>query len=119
MSDSLQPLWTVAHQTPLSMEFARQEYWSGLPLPSPGYLRNLGTEPRFPALQAGSLPSEPPGKPILLLWHSQLPAQFEPRNDHREGNDWNVHSFNLLCFHGSPSSALKIFFFSVNPVFML
>ena len=35
MSDSLQPLWTVAHQTPLSMEFARQEYWSGLPFPSP------------------------------------------------------------------------------------
>ena len=58
MSDSLQPLWTVAHQIPLSMGFARQEYWSGLPLPSPGGLPNPGTEPRFPALQADSLLSE-------------------------------------------------------------
>ena len=58
MSDSLQPLWTVAHQIPLSMGFSRQEYWSGLPLPSPGGLPNPGTEPRFPALQADSLLSE-------------------------------------------------------------
>jgi len=55
--------WTVAHQALLSMEFSRQEYWSGVPFPSPGHLLNLGTEPRFPALQADSLPSEPPGKP--------------------------------------------------------
>ena len=40
------------------MEFSRQEYWSGLPFPSPGDLRDPGTEPRFPALQADSLPSE-------------------------------------------------------------
>ena len=58
MSDSLQPLWTVAHQIPRSMGFARQEYWSALPLPSPGGLPNPGTEPRFPALQANSLLSE-------------------------------------------------------------
>ena len=53
----------VAHQTPLSMEFSRQEYWSGLSFPSPGGLPNPGTEPRSPALQADSLPSESPGKP--------------------------------------------------------
>ena len=51
MSDSLQPLWTVAHQIPLSMGFSRQEYWSGLPLPSPGGLPNPGTESVSPALQ--------------------------------------------------------------------
>ena len=45
------------------MEFSRQEYWSGLPFPSPGDLRNPGIEPGFPALQAEALPSEPPGKP--------------------------------------------------------
>ena len=56
--------WTVAHQAPLSMEFSRQEYWSALLFPSPGDLPNPGTEPGFPALQADSLPSEPPGKPI-------------------------------------------------------
>ena len=48
---------------PLSMEFSRQEYWSGLPFPSPGDLPNSGIEPRSPALQADSLPSESPGKP--------------------------------------------------------
>ena len=51
-------LWTVAHQVPLSMGFPRQESWSGLPFPSPGYLPDLGTEPRSPtspALQVDSL----------------------------------------------------------------
>ena len=55
---------TIAHKAPLSMEFSRQEYWSGFP--SPGDLPDLGTEPRFPALQADSLPSEPPGKPLIV-----------------------------------------------------
>ena len=52
--------WTVAHQAPLSMGFSRQEYWSGLPFPSPGDLPHLGIEPRSPALQADALTSEPP-----------------------------------------------------------
>ena len=59
--DSATP-WTVAHQAPLSMELSRLEYWSGLPLPTPGDLPNPGIEPRSPALQADSLPYEPPGK---------------------------------------------------------
>ena len=54
--------WTVAHQTPLSVEFSRQEYWSGLPLPSPGDHPNSGIESGCPALQADSLPTESPGK---------------------------------------------------------
>ena len=62
MSDSLQP-WTVAHQAPLSMEFSRQEYWSGYPFLSPEDLPDPEIEPRSPALQADSLTSEPPGKP--------------------------------------------------------
>ena len=45
------------------MEFSRQEYWSGLPFPSPGDLPNPGIEPGSPALQADSLPTDPPGKP--------------------------------------------------------
>ena len=57
-------LWTVAHQAPPSMGFSRQEYWSGLPFPSPGDLPDPGIEPRSPALQADALTSEPPGKPI-------------------------------------------------------
>ena len=55
--------WTAAYQAPLSMGFSRQEYWSGLPLPSPGDLPKPGMEPASPALQADALPSEPPGKP--------------------------------------------------------
>ena len=54
--------WTVAHQAPPSLEFSRQEYWSGLPLPSPGDLPDPGIELGSPALQADTLPSEPPGK---------------------------------------------------------
>ena len=50
--------WTVACQAPLSMGFSKQEYWSGLPFPSPGDLPNPGTEPRSPALQVDSLPTE-------------------------------------------------------------
>ena len=48
---------------PLSMEFSRQEYWSGLPFPSPGDLPHPGIKPGSPALRGDSLPSEPPGKP--------------------------------------------------------
>ena len=58
--------WIVAYQAPPSMGFSRQEYWSGLPFPSPGDLLNPGTEPGSPALQTEALPSEPPGKPIIF-----------------------------------------------------
>ena len=66
LSDSFLTLWTIAHQAPLSMGFSRQEYWSGLPIPSPGDLPNPGMEPVSPvtsALQTDSLPAEPLGKP--------------------------------------------------------
>ena len=54
--------WTVAYQAPPSMGFSRQEYWSGLPFPSPGDLPDPGIEPRSPALEADALTSEPPGQ---------------------------------------------------------
>ena len=54
--------WTVAYKSPLSMEFSRQEYWSGLPIPSPGDLPNPGVKLKSPALQADALQSEPQGK---------------------------------------------------------
>ena len=56
MSDSVTP-WTVAHQAPLSMGFSRQEYWSGVPLPSPGDLSDPGIEPSslMPLALAGRL----------------------------------------------------------------
>ena len=63
MSDSVTP-WTTVLQASLSMEFARQECWSALPFPSPGDLPNSGIGPKFPSLQADSLPSETLGKPM-------------------------------------------------------
>ena len=55
-------LWTVAYQAPPSMGFSRQEYWSGLPFPSPGDLPDSGIEPGSPALQADALTSQPGSK---------------------------------------------------------
>ena len=57
--------WVVAYQAPPSMGFSRQEYWSRLPFPSPRDLPNPGIEPRSPALQAATLPSQPPGVSIF------------------------------------------------------
>ena len=59
-------LWTVAYQAPPSMGFSRQEYWSGLPFPSPGDLPNPGIEPVSPALQVDSLPTELSGNFFLI-----------------------------------------------------
>ena len=59
--------WTVAHQAPPSMEFSRQEYWSGLPFPSPGNLPDPEIEPRSHILQVDALLSEPPGNPFFRL----------------------------------------------------
>jgi len=75
--------WTVAHQTPLSMGFSRQEYWSGVPFPSPGDLSDPGIKLRSPALQTEYLPYEPSGMPIptsvskyillvLFLWRTVI-----------------------------------------------
>ena len=70
--------WTVAYQAPLSLGFSRQEYWSGLPFPSPGDLPNSGIKPESPVLQADALPSEPPGKsqgkrPWFNSWVRKIP----------------------------------------------
>ena len=59
--------WTVTYQVPPSMGFSRQKHWSGLPFPSPGDLPDPGIEPRSLALQADSLPSEPPAKSLGML----------------------------------------------------
>ena len=69
--------WTVAYQAPQSM----QNYCSGLPFPSPGDLPNPGIKPRSPALQADTLPSEPPGKQeimgqLLFSIHESIPEKL-------------------------------------------
>ena len=69
--------WTVAYQAPPSVGFSRQEYWSGLPFPSPGDLPNTGIEPGSPALRADALPSEPPGK----LGYTHIPSLSRRRKN--------------------------------------
>ena len=67
VSNSLQPHGLyVAFQAPLSMGFPRQEYWSGLPFPSPGDLPDPGIEPMSPALQVDSLPLSHPESPYVV-----------------------------------------------------
>ena len=69
--------WTVAYEAPPSMGFSRQEYWSGLPFPSPGDLPNPEIKPRFPALQAGTLPSKPPGKNSCNSTRTKTQSDFK------------------------------------------
>ena len=57
--------WTVAYQAPLSMGFSRQEYWSGLPFPSPEHLPDQGSNPDLPH---DDLPSEPPGPMVVSIY---------------------------------------------------
>ena len=64
--------WTTAYQAPPSMEFSRQEYWRGLPFPSPWDLPDPEIEPRSSALQADTLPPEPPGKPAKKPLHNTI-----------------------------------------------
>ena len=77
-------LWTIAYQAPPSMEFSRQEYWSGLPFPSPGDLPNPGIKPGSPALWADALLSEPPGNPTKQVTWVLFLCSASPLSRSRE-----------------------------------
>ena len=68
--------WTVAHQAPLSMRFRRQEYWSGLPFPSPEDLPNPGLEPGSSALQVDYLPCPLPSSIIMYMQHNYVETMY-------------------------------------------
>ena len=120
--------WTVAHQAPLSTEFSRQEYCSGLPFPSPGDLPDTGIEPRSPALQADALPSELPRKPVCWRPKSRLLDlarctihSASPTHPHIPGNrsHWEVHMavscHEICCFISTWVSQLELNFFPCPP----
>ena len=125
--------WTVAYQASPSMGFSRQEYWSGLPFPSPVDLPDPGIKPGSPALQADALPSEPPGKPngylaaLILIqrklprWHSgkesfcqckdTVDSGLIPRSGRSSGRG-NGNSLQYCCLEnpmdrGPPSTGLQ------------
>ena len=68
--------WTVARQAPLSMGFSRQEYWSGLPFPSPEDLPDPGIEPKSPSLQADSLPVSHRGSLRITIWSNNSTPEY-------------------------------------------
>ena len=91
----------------MSMEFSRQEYWSGLQFPSPGDLPDPGIKSRSPTLQADSLPSKPPGKP-LNHWTTWVFRDFEASVDidgkhscQRKYGNQSPHSENQEPSRGS------------------
>ena len=119
-------LWTVAHKAPPSMGFLRQEYWSGLPFPSPADLPDPVIKPRSPALQAYTLTSEPPGKlepskilPSLVLPFSPEHLLFlQPRTLPLGKHDFLPH-FSLRSPHLSESLSRQASNPSIFPIFYL
>ena len=69
MSDSFATPWTIACQAPLPIGFPRQEFWNGLPFPSPRDSPNLGIEPTSPALAGKFFTTEPPEKPKIYIYN--------------------------------------------------
>ena len=97
VSNSCDPM-DYTHEAPLSVEFSRQEYWSGLPFPSPGDLPSSGMEPWSPALQADSIPAEPPGKHVCnMCIYNIIRKQMEFK--------WQLHFSSIR---------INIFSFRVN-----
>ena len=95
--------WTGACWAPLSVEFFRQEYWSGLPFPSPRDLPNPGIEPGSPALQADSLLSEPPGN-FYNTFHTNNALKKQPKN---KDNIFNLTLQHLKKFSGTVQLAYR------------
>ena len=98
--------WTLAHQAPLSMEFSRQECWSGLPSPSPGDLPNPGIEPRSPALKADSLQGSHQGSLSRGYITTQLTdEETEPlrgKSVNPKQGQAQIHVFNFSVFFRTP-----------------
>ena len=91
------------------MEFSRPEHWSGLPFPYPGDLPNPGIEPRFPALEADSLPAEPQGKPKNTgLGSLSLPQGIFPTQESNWGFLPCRPILYQLSYEGSPQISLKL-----------
>ena len=101
--------WIVDYQAPQSMEFSRQEYWGGLPLPSPEDLPNPGIEPGPPTLQADTLPSEPP---LHGPWVDGYKEMFRNREPHHK-HTVVVHDVFFLIFQfiRRESPDINFFFF--------
>ena len=118
VSDSFATLWSAAHQAPLSMEFSRQEYWSGLPFPPPGDLLDLGIECLLHLLEVDSLPLSHLGSPCLspgppevdsksrLIEHKHVSWKMIPET-HQEGGEWR-------CIGPTPQETNSTLLLNIN-----
>ena len=96
-------LWTIQ-----SMEFSRQEYWSGEPFPSPGDLPNPGIEPRSPTLRVDSLPAEPPGRPACVyvcICSSTTPSKIQVLSIAPETFSFQQLPPTHICYYYGNSSS--------------
>ena len=94
------------------MEFSRQEYWSELPFPSPGYLPDPGIKPRSPALQADSLPSELPGKPSKDTIYFQIVPILQSFHTYKSA------LFVLYCIGAGIFIYIALFYFPLINIFI-
>ena len=119
MPDCLWPPWTASHQDPLSLEFPRQEYWSGLPFPTPEVLPNPGMEPSsLASLALGGrfFTPAPPGKPTILFTYNKM--NNEPILSAKFDKFWTMQlsmepTLIKLYFHHPP----KLHYLSFQSVF--
>ena len=90
--------WSVILQCPLSLGFPRQEYWRGLPFPSPGDLPDPGVKPTSLALAGGLFTTEPPGKLLSMMpKHYTLEKKFESEDKgHKLGEGLNAHRILVI-----------------------
>ena len=100
MSDSFGTPWTATLQVPLSMGFPRQEYWSGLPFPSPGDLPGLGIKPTSPALAGEFFTTEQPGKP-LCPYTTYINAKRGKKRKNHNRDERELYK----VYHGRPIPA--------------
>ena len=111
VSDCLQPHGLLSARLLCPWRFSKREYWSGLPCPPPGDLPNPGTEPRSSALQADSLPSEPPGKPNYSVYFqlNALPIKIPA-----ETYSFLGLPFALMLSRGIPATSLLCLLSNTN-----
>ena len=105
MSDSFSTAWTIACQAPLSMGFPRQEYWSGLPFPSPGDLLNPGIKPVSAAWQAASLPLSHLGSSWDKASHGLHESYLQFPSGQRPDSPSGFSDASVPCSPSSSSSS--------------
>ena len=103
--------WTVAYQAPPSLGFSRQEYWSGVPFPTPGDLPNPGIEPTSPVLSAEFFTPASPGKPSSDGEGNGTPLQYSCLENPTDGGAWRAAVHGVARSRHDCATSLSLFTF--------